>query len=136
MAEYTRILNDEQWLKIEPLLPKPKPGRVGRPPVNNRDVLEGILWILRTGTRWKDLPKWYPSPAICWRRLNAWEEGIWLKVWRKFLGDLNQQSLLDWEKAFIDGSFAPAKKGALGLEKPKGAKDRRGWLWSTAKVVL
>lgn len=60
MAQYTRFLNDEQWQKIEPLLPKTKPGRVGRPPADNREVLEGILWILRTGASWKDLPKRYP----------------------------------------------------------------------------
>ena len=84
--------------------------------------MEGILWILRTGARWKDLPKRYPSPSTCWRRLRLWEdEGVWLDVWRKFLADLDEKSLLDWEEAFIDGSFAPAKKGALGLEKPKGA---------------
>ena len=137
MAEQTRFINDAQWKKIDPLLPKPQKGRVDRPPADNREVMEGILWVLRTGARWKDLPKQYPSPSTCWRRLRLWEdEGVWLDVWRKFLADLDEKSLLDWEEAFIDGSFAPAKKGALGLEKPNGAKDRSGWWWSTAKVFL
>ena len=137
MAKYTRFINDEQWKKIEPLLPKPKTGRVGRPCADNREVLEGILWILRTGARWKDLPKRYPSASTCWRRLSRWEEeGVWLKVWRKFLGDLDEQTLLDWEEAFIDGSFAPAKKGAPVLGKPKRARERSGWWWSTARVFL
>ena len=125
MAEYTRLINDEQWKKLEPLLPKPKPGRVGRPPKDNREVFEGILWVLKTGARWRDLPNRYPSSSTCWRRLKLWEEkGIWLDVWRKFLAELDENELLDWEEAFIDGSFAPAKRGALGLEKPKGAKAR------------
>ena len=137
MAKYKRFINDEQWKKIEPLLPKPKTGRVGRPCADNREVLEGILWILRTGARWKDLPKRYPSASTCWRRLSRWEEeGVWLKVWRKFLGDLDEQTLLDWEEAFIDGSFAPAKKGARALEKPKRARAQSGWWWLTAKVFL
>ena len=59
MAIYTRFINDEQWKKIEPLLPKAQTGRVGRPAADNREVLEGIFWILRTGARWKDFPKRY-----------------------------------------------------------------------------
>jgi hypothetical protein len=61
---------------------------------------------------------------------------VWLDVWRKFLSMLDADGLLDWEEAFIDGSFAPAKKGALASEKPKKAKERSGWWWSTAKVFL
>jgi hypothetical protein len=57
-------------------------------------------------------------------------------VWRKFLADLDEKSLLDWEEAFIDGSFTPARKGAMGLEIPKGAMTRSGWWWSTDKVFL
>ena len=138
MARHTPFLTDEQWAKIEPLLPKLKPGsKGGRPWADNRQVLEGILWILRTGAPWKDLPSRYPSPSTCWRRLRLWEdEGIWLDIWRKFLADLDEADLLDWEETFIDGSFAPAKKGATASEKPRRAKERSGWWWSTAKVFL
>src|ERR1700741_3888027 len=73
-----QMLSDEQWSHIQPLLPKRR--SQGRPWANDRLVLEGILWVLRTGARWKDLPDPYPSPATCWRRLRLWEEeGIWLK---------------------------------------------------------
>jgi transposase len=69
MAATSRFLNDNQWLKIAPLLPSEKPGsRGGRPKANNREVLEGILWVLRTGAPWRDLPKRYPSPSTFWRR--------------------------------------------------------------------
>jgi transposase len=138
MAKYTRFINDEKWELLESLLPKYKPtSKGGRPPADNREVLEGILWVLRTGARWCDLPDRYPSPSTCWRRLSLWEEqGVWLDVWRKFLSLLDEEGLLDWEEAFIDGSFAPAKKGALLSEKPKREKGPSGWWWSTARVFL
>ena len=67
-------LTEKQWEKIKPLLPKLKSN--GRPWKNNRFVLEGILWILRTGARWKDLLEKYPSPSTCWRRLKMWGKGF------------------------------------------------------------
>lgn len=131
-------LTEEQWQKIEPLLPKPKKSRKGgRPPADNRACLEGILWVLRSGARWQDLPKEYPSASTCWRRLQAWEErGLWLKIWRTFLGELDAQGQLDWSETFADGSFAPAKKGGPASARPNAARVRSGWWWSTAKVFL
>jgi transposase len=129
------FLSDEQWARIEPLLPKVRSR--GRPWADNRRVVEGILWVLKTGARWRDLPKEYPSPSTCWRRLRQWEEHeVWLKIWRQFLGELDQRGKLDWSESFLDGSFAPAKKGAIASAKPSGAKARSGWWWSTAKVFL
>ena len=138
MAATRKLLTDEQWAKIAPLLPPEKPGcKGGRPSAPNRAVLEGILWILRTGARWQDLPQKYPSPSTCWRRLRRWEEQeLWLKIWRIFLSQLDAEGALDWQEAFIDASFAPAKKGASGSEKPSGARARSGWWWSTARVFL
>ena len=127
--------SDKQWAKLEPLLPKLRSR--GRPWADNRCVLEGILWVLKTGARWRDLPREYPSASTCWRRLRQWEvQGVWLKVWRQFLSELDQQGRLDWNESFLDGSFAPAKKGASASAKPSGAKARSGWGWSTAKVFL
>jgi len=138
MAKQRWKLTDEQWRKIEPLLPKLKKSkRGGRPWADNRKVFEGILWILRTGAPWADLPKQYPSPSTCWRRLRVWEEqDIWLQVWRTFLAELDEKGQLDWSEAFVDGSFAPAKKGATASERPNAARARSGWWWSTAKVFL
>src|SRR5579875_2152276 len=98
MPRYGRLLTDAQWEKIRPLLPKrPKRPQGGRPPANDRKVLEGILWILRSGARWQDL---------------------------------------QWSESFLDGIFAPAKKGATEWAKPAGGKARSGWWWSTARVFL
>ena len=138
MARDRAELTDEQWEKIAPLLPEPQASPWGGPkPLPNRPCFEGILWILRTGARWKDLPKQYPSPSTCWRRLREWEDqDVWLKAWRAFLAQLDAKGQLDWAEAFADGSFAPAKKGGPVSAKPNGAKARSGWWWSTAKVFL
>ncbi len=138
MAKERWKLTNEQWKKIEKFLPKPKPGKKGgRPWADNRKVFEGILWILRTGAPWADLPKRYPSPSTCWRRLKLWEEqDIWLEAWRAFLSELDEKGQLDWSEAFVDGSFAPAKKGANASVRPREARARSGWWWSTAKVFL
>lgn len=131
-------LTEEQWKRIEPLLPISKPSpKGGRTRAPNRACLEGILWVLRSGARWKDLPKEYPSPSTCWRRLAEWEEeGLWLKIWRVFLAELDAQGRLNWEETFADGSFAPAKKGGSASARPNAARVRSGWWWSTAKVFL
>src|ERR1019366_2031552 len=120
MKKRQKLLSDEQWQLIEPLLPKPRPRRDkrGRPPAPNRACLEGILWILQTGAAWHFLPDEFPSPSTCWRRLQRWQE----------------EGLLQWEETFLDGSFAPAKKGALRSVKPSAARARSGWYWSTVKV--
>ncbi|MCB0322840.1 MAG: transposase, partial [Bdellovibrionales bacterium] len=75
MAKKARDLTDEQWDKISKYFPEPKRAiGAGRKPIGNRDCFEGILWVLRSGARWQDLPKNYPSPSTCWRRLRDWEE--------------------------------------------------------------
>src|SRR2546426_11168437 len=138
MARSGPLLTEAQCKKIAPLLPKPRKHlQDGRPWIENRRVLEGILWILRSGARWQDLPEKYPHPSTCWRRLRDWEEqGVWLNIWRAFLSELNERKQLQWSASFLDGSFAPAKKGALEPEKPSGARARSGWWWSTARAFL
>ena len=131
-------LTDAQWAKIEPHLPRPRRSRKGgRPRINHRDVVDGILWVLKTGARWRDVPAAYPSGATCWRRLRQWDEdGTWLAIWRAFLGQLDARGRLRWETTFIDGSFTSAKKGAPTSAKPSGARVRSAWWWSTARVFL
>jgi len=105
-------LSDAQWRLIAPHLPPPK--RTGRPRADDRKTLEGILWVLRSGARWQDVPRAYGSPTTCWRRLREWEEaGVWETLWRVILSALQAEQKLDWAQAFLDGSFVPAKRGAL-----------------------
>jgi transposase len=132
------MLTDEQWEKIRPLIPQrpPKP-KGGRPPADDRKCLEGILWILKTGARWRDLPSEYPDPSTCWRRLRDWyEAGVLKNMWRAFLSELDEKDILDWEESFVDATFIPAKKGARPSEKPRGERERSTWWWSMARVFL
>jgi transposase len=137
MKKRQKVLTDEQWELIEPLLPRPRRRRDkrGRPPAVNRACFEGILWVLQTGAAWRFLPDEFPSPSTCWRRLQRWqEEGVWLDAWRALLGGLDEEGLLRWDETFLDGSFAPAKKGAPRWVKPSAARERSGWYWQTVKV--
>lgn len=129
-------LTDEQWTLIADLFASPRPGRQGgRPRVDPRRCLEGILWVLRTGARWKDLPKSFPSYVTCWRRLAEWTAtGLWEKAWRRLLGKLDQQGRLNCAEGFADGTFASAKKGANTSARPVAARAPRSWSLPTATV--
>ena len=108
-------LTDAQWAIIAPLLPAP--ATTGRPRADDRRTLEGILYLLRSGGRWCDLPREYGAPTTVWRRLRRWEdEGVWERIWRAVLATLDAQGKLAWAQSFLDGSFVPAKKG-----EPKSA---------------
>lgn len=69
MKKRQKLLTDEQWQFVEPLLPSPRRRRDnrGRPWASNRTCFEGILWILQTGAAWRFLPDEFPSPSTCWR---------------------------------------------------------------------
>lgn len=106
-------LTDEQWAVIAPLLPPRK--TMGRPRADDRRTLDAILFVLRSGARWKDIPAELGSGVTAWRRLKDWEEaGVWERIWRALLSSLDAQDKVEWAQAFLDGSFVPAKKGDSG----------------------
>src|SRR5215470_6345305 len=117
-------LTGKQWAFLQPLLPPP--ARTGRPRADDRRTVEGILYVLITECRWQDLPREYGAPTTVWRRLRRWgEDGICERIWHSALSRLDEQGKLDWSMAFLDGSFAPAKKGGekVGLtRKGQGTK--------------
>lgn len=132
-------LKDEQWAIVEPLLPKPprREDGKGRPRVDDRAILNGILWILRTGAPWHDMPNRYPPYQTCHRRFQEWvEKGVFEQVLRALVQDVKERGGLDLTECFIDGSFVIAKKGALEWEKPSGAKVQSSWQWQMALVFL
>jgi transposase len=132
-----RKLTKQQWDAIRVHLPQPKASpRGGRPRVDDRRCIEGILWILWTGAQWSELPQRYGSPSTCWRRLKYWEEmGLLLKLWRAFLAQLNDQQKLWWDECFVDGSFIPAKKGGPKSTRRNAGRVQSGWFWSMARVL-
>ncbi|MBL0059350.1 MAG: transposase [Elusimicrobia bacterium] len=103
-------LSNRDWKRIKPLLPRQ---RIGRPRTDDRKTLNGILFVLKTGCRWRDVPREYGSPAGCHRRLVAWQKrGVWARVLRVLLGQLGKRGRLKLSHGVLDGSFAPAKRGA------------------------
>lgn len=119
-----RRFTDEQWERIKPHLPERRRGRRGgRPWVDDRRCLEGILWIVWTGCPWSELPQRYGSKSTVHNRLKAWaQSGLFLTLWQAFLGQLDDRRRLHWEECFLDGTFAAAKKGATKSGKPSGAR--------------
>jgi transposase len=132
-------LTDEQWTIIEPLLPKPikRADGKGRPRIESRAILNGILWVMRTGAPWHDMPNRYPPYQTCHRRFQEWvKAGAFEKILRKLVEDVKERGDLDLTECFIDGTFVMAKKGALGWEKPSGARVQSSWQWQMALVFL
>jgi transposase len=132
-------LTDEQWDIVEPLLPKPakRADGKGRPRVDNRAILNGILWVMRTGAPWHDMPNRYPPYQTCHRRFQEWvKAGTFEAVLRRLVEDVKERGDLDLTECFIDGTFVMAKKGAQGWEKPSGARVQSSWQWQMALVFL
>lgn len=132
-------LTNQQWALLEPFFEdkeRRQCGR-GRPRIEARNILEGILWILRTGAPWKDLPSRYPAYQTCHRRYQEWvESGVIDHVLESLIQDLETRGKIDVSETFIDGSFASAKKGALALVKQSGEKGPKSWQLRTATVFL
>ena len=126
-------LTDEQWRLISDLFTNPDANPAGgRPRVAPRDCVEGILWVLRTGARWRDLPGCFPSPATCWRRLKQWtEDDVWDKAWGRLLRKLDRQGKVDREESMADATFSSAKKGVNTSARQNLAKEPRPWFLST-----
>ena len=115
------ILDDELWKLVEPLLPPPKKRRrrnPGRKPKDNRSVLTGILFVLKTGIPWEYLPKEMGcgSGMTCWRRLRDWQEaGVWEKIHCVLLQKLEEAQQIDWSRGVVDSTSVRAVFGGRRL---------------------
>src|SRR6476659_6505179 len=111
------LVTDALWERLEPLLPPPPPRRFrfpGRKPLDYRKILTGILFVLKTGIAWDDLPAELGCGCgkTCHRYLRRWHQaGVWLQLHALLLAELNGADAIDWERALIDASFAEAPEG-------------------------
>jgi transposase len=132
-------LTEKQWEKIQDLVPdgdRRSDGK-GRPWKDKRAVLEGILWIVKTGARWKDLPKDYPPYQTCHRRFQQWvQSGVFDKIIEALAHDLQDRGGIDMRECFIDGTFSLAKKGGFLWEKLNAVKAVRSWPSQTLVVLF
>src|SRR3954447_50367 len=119
-----RLISDELWALVEPLIPPRKPavhGRTGRPRTSDRDVLEGIDFVLSTGIGWAKLPVelGYGSGWTCWRRLHEWAQaGVFDRLHPAVLDDLGEHGQLDWSRAALDSVSVRAKRGRADRPEP------------------
>jgi transposase len=111
------LVSDELWERVQPLLPAPPQRRFrfpGRRPLDYRKILTGILFVLKTGIAWDDLPAELGCGCgkTCRHYLRLWyQAGVWQKLHALLLAELNGAELIDWSRALIDASFAKAPEG-------------------------
>jgi len=109
------LVSDQLWKLIEPILPKrPPQPKEGRPPVDDRKALTGIIFVLKTGIPWQYLPKEMGcgSGMTCWRRLKDWQKaGIWDKIHRILLNHPRGKDKLDFSRAVVDSASVRAVLG-------------------------
>src|SRR5438045_2060532 len=109
-----KALPDELWAIAAPLLPPPPPRPYGgRPRASDRKALAGILFVLKTGIQWKDLPTdvFGVSGITCWRRLRDWQAlGVWKHLHDVMLQYRSLVGALDWSRASMDSQSVPAKR--------------------------
>jgi len=123
-------LTDEQWAVVEPVLrPARRADNRGGPWHDTRAVLNGVLWVLGTGAQWRELLEKYPVFQTCHRRFQQWVRAGKLEAaLRKLAEHLHEQGKLNLDEAFVDATFASAKKGGLAVAPPAAAKERRSSL--------
>ena len=123
------LVSDELWKRIEPLIPPPRPRRFrfpGRKPLKPRKVLTGILFVLKTGIAWEDLPTecGWGCGQTCKRYLRRWQcQNIWQRLHEVLLAELNGADRIDWSRALIDSASVRAPSG--GPETGPSPTDRR-----------
>lgn len=124
------IIDDELWALIEPLLPPARPRRFrypGRKPVADRAALTGILFVLRSGIRWSDLPAEMGcgSGISCWRRLRDWQQaGVWDRLHEMVLAKLRAAGRIDFSRVVIDSTSVRAIGAGEKLDRtPPIARD-------------
>jgi transposase len=103
-------MSDELWGFIEPLLPPH--AKEGKPRADDRQTIDAILFVLKTGIPWNDLPKEYGDDVTAWRRLRDWENaGVWKRIMDALISRGYSMDLIEMDSLSIDSDTMPAKKG-------------------------
>ncbi len=110
-------LTNKQWELLEQVLPPQKPS-TGRPNLNHRQVMNGILWVLRTGAPWRDMPERYGKWTSVYSRFQRWRKaGVWDHILAKLQRIKSREKQIDWEIHFVDAYVVRAHQHAAGAKK-------------------
>ncbi len=113
-------LSDRQWGLVAAMLPTKSTN--GRPPRDPRDMLDGMLWIMRTGAPWRDLPEWFGPWQTVYHYLNEWRrDGVLEEVAERLLLELDAGGQIEWDLWCVDSTAVRASKAAAGAGK-RGAR--------------
>jgi transposase len=128
-------LTDEQWILVKPFVPQ-KSARTGRPAEDAREMLDGILWILRTGAPWRDLPERFGPWKTVYDYFSNWRKsGVFDRILEALQVRLDRDGMIDWDLWCIDGSNARAARCAAGADKkvaPGTKTSRPTTRWAAA----
>ena len=125
-------LTDEQWALIDSLMPKPRPGGRWN---DHRTTLNGMMWILKSGSPWRDMPERYGSWKSVYHRFQRWTlDGMFEKILDRLRLRLDDEGFIDWDVWCVDGSNIRAHPAAAGASKASKKTDRTS-LWTTPLVV-
>ena len=128
-------LSDEDWRKIERLLPAERGGR-GRPWNSHRRTIDGVLWMLMTGAPWRDLPSVYGPWTSVHGRFNRWaRDGTWRRIQEALLQELDENDGVDGDHWFIDVTSIRASRWAAGAGKRGASMSRPTMRWGVLAGV-
>jgi transposase len=132
-------LTDEQWLIVDPLIPR-STAKTGRPPSDRRLMLDGIFWILNTGAPWRDLPERFGPWQTVYDHFSKWRKsGVFAVIIEALHVKLDQQGLIDWDLWCVDGASVRATRAAAGADKKVSSgipTNRPTTLWAAAAAGL
>lgn len=121
-------MSDEQWTRLEPHLPPLV--RLGRPYLAHRPIVSGIVWVLRTGAPWRDVPERFGKWTTVASRFRRWTaKGIWQAIWVQLQREADLPGQLDWSMHFVDSTVVRAHQcaaGAHGGQKEEAPGRSRG----------
>jgi transposase len=132
-------LTDEQWLLVDPLIPR-STAKTGRRPSDRRLMLDGIFWILNTGAPWRDLPERFGPWQTVYDHFSKWRKsGVFAVIIEALQVKLDQQGLIDWDLWCVDGASVRATRAAAGADKKVSSgtpTNRPTTLWAAAEAGL
>jgi transposase len=119
-------LTDDQWARLAPLMPPRFTGRRGRPFHDHRRIINGMLWIAKTGAPWRDLPERCGPWQTVATRFSRWQRsGLWACILAELQRQADTRGEVNWEQHFVDGTVVRAHQHAAGARRSKGGRSSR-----------